>query len=138
MSESKVVELPAVVMFYSPTCAHCHVMEPYFRKYAEEYERKLLFIRLNIMTSQFTTQRYGVMGTPTFKFFCLGRPIQELVGEIYPPLLKKTIEDVLKEGNQCVQEDRMTKKSWFNAKIGIALMIIIVIIIAIALLILVK
>ena len=117
MSESKVVELhekdweehveksklPVVVMFYSPTCAHCQVMEPYFRKYAEEYERKLLFIRLNIMTSQFTTQRYGVMGTPTFKFFCLGRPIQELVGEIYPPLLKKTIEDVLKEGNQCVQ-----------------------------------
>ena len=117
MSESKVVELhekdweehveksklPVVVMFYSPTSAHFHVIEPYFRKYAEEYLRKHLFIRLNIMTSQFTTQRYGVMGTPTFKFFCLGRPIQELVGEIYPPLLKKTIEDVLKEGNQCVQ-----------------------------------
>ena len=117
MTENKVIELiekdwekkvekssiPVLVMFYSPTCAHCHVMEPYFRKYAVEYAGKLLFIRLNIMTSQFTTQRYGIMGTPTFKFFCLGRPIQELVGEIYPPLLKKTIEDVIKNGNQCVQ-----------------------------------
>ena len=117
MTENKVIELiekdwekqveksktPVLVMFYSPTCAHCHVMEPYFRKYAEEYDGKIIFVSLNIMTSQFTTQRYGVMGTPTFKFFCQGKPIQDLVGEVYPPLLKKTIEDVLKDGDRCVQ-----------------------------------
>ena len=88
MTENKVIELiekdwekqvekskiPVLVMFHSPTCAHCHVMEPYFRKYAEEYDGKMIFIRLNIMTSQFTAQRYGVMGTPTFKFFCQGKP----------------------------------------------------------------
>jgi thioredoxin-like negative regulator of GroEL len=81
-------KIPVLVMFHSPTCAHCHVMEPYFRKYADEHTGKMKFIRLNIMTNQFITQRYGVMGTPTFKFFCQGRPIQELVGEVYPPLLK--------------------------------------------------
>ena len=96
-------KIPVLVMFHSPTCAHCHVMEPYFTQYAEEYAGKMLFIRLNIISSQFITQRYGVMGTPTFKFFCKGRPFQELVGEVYPPLLKKTIEDVLKDGNRCVQ-----------------------------------
>jgi thiol-disulfide isomerase/thioredoxin len=25
---------PVAVMFYSPTCAFCHQMEPYFRNYA--------------------------------------------------------------------------------------------------------
>ncbi len=47
--------------------------------------------------------RYGVMATPTFKFFCQGSPVQELVGEIYPPLLKKTIEDVLQDGVRCIK-----------------------------------
>jgi hypothetical protein len=42
------------------------------------------------------------MGTPTFKFFCKGKPIQELVGAIYPTLIKKTVEDSLKQGLQCV------------------------------------
>ena len=118
MTKNKVIELmekdwekqveksktPVLVMFHSPTCAHCHVMEPYFREFAEEYSTKMRFVRFNITTSQFITQRYGVMGTPTFKFFCQGRPIQDLVGEVYPPLLKKTIEDVLKDGNRCIQK----------------------------------
>ena len=29
-------KIPVLVMFHSPTCAHCHVMEPYFRQYAKE------------------------------------------------------------------------------------------------------
>ena len=51
-------------MFYSPSCVFCHQMEPYFRSYAGEYRDSVIFVRLNILTSQWTAERYGVKSTP--------------------------------------------------------------------------
>jgi thiol-disulfide isomerase/thioredoxin len=33
---------PVAVMFYSPSCAFCHQMEPYFRNYAQEYKEDVV------------------------------------------------------------------------------------------------
>jgi thioredoxin-like negative regulator of GroEL len=96
-------EKPVAVMFHSPTCAFCHQMEPYFRNYAREYKGSVVFVRLNIMTSPWTAERYGVRSTPTFKFFCDGRPVQEMVGAVYPALLKKMIDEVLVHGRECAK-----------------------------------
>lgn len=92
---------PVAVMFYSPTCAFCHQMEPYFTNYAEEFKNSVLFAKINILTNLWTAERYGVKSTPTFKFFCSGKPVQEMVGSIYPALLKKMIEEVLVHGKEC-------------------------------------
>ena len=94
---------PVAVMFYSPTCAFCHQMEPYFRNYAREYKDTVQFARLDIMTSLWTAERYGIRSTPTFKFFCQGKPVQELVGAVYPALLKKMVDDVLLHGRECAK-----------------------------------
>ena len=94
---------PVAVMFYSPSCAFCHQMEPYFRNYAAEYRDSVDFIRLNIMTSPWTAERYGVRSTPTFKFFCDGKPVQEMVGAVYPALLKKMVDEVLVHGKECAK-----------------------------------
>ena len=94
---------PVAVMFYSPTCAFCHQMEPYFRNYAREYKDTVQFARLDIMTSLWTAERYGVRSTPTFKFFCNGIPVQELVGAVYPALLKKMVDEVLLHGRECAK-----------------------------------
>jgi thioredoxin-like negative regulator of GroEL len=94
---------PVAVMFYSPTCAFCHQMEPYFKNYAVEYRDSVVFVRINIMTNQWTAERYGVRSTPTFKFFCDGKPVQEMVGAIYPALLKKMVNDVLIHGKECAK-----------------------------------
>ena len=97
-------EIPAIVMFSSPTCPYCRQMEPYYAEFAEEFKDKIIFGKLDISESHTTASRYGVMGTPTFKFFCRGRPVQELVGAVYPPLLRKTIEDALKHGPGCMEK----------------------------------
>ena len=91
------------VMFYSPSCAFCHQMEPYFRGYAQEYKEKVVFARLNVMTNLWTAERYGVQSTPTFKFFCDGKPVREMVGAVYPALLKKNIDEVLINGKECAR-----------------------------------
>jgi len=95
--------IPVAVMFYSPVCAFCHQMEPYFREYARNFKGSVLFARLNIMTNSWTPERYGVRSTPTFKFFCDGKPVQELVGAVYPAILKRIIDDVLVHGKECAK-----------------------------------
>ena len=100
---------PAFIMFYSPSCAFCKQMEPYFYEYAEEFKDKVTFARVNIMYSQTIASRYGVMGTPTFKYFCKGHPIQEISGAIYPTLLKKAIEEGLNHGEDCEK-----KTTWID------------------------
>jgi len=93
---------PVLVMFYSPTCPHCRTMEPYFRQYARDYEGVVSFARLDITSSQWTAERYGVRSTPTFKMFCTGKPFQELVGAVYPALLKRMVDEGLESGAECV------------------------------------
>lgn len=94
---------PVAVMFYSPACVFCHQMDPYFRNYARDYKDSIQFARLNIMTSPWTAERYGIRSTPTFKFFCEGKPVQEMVGAVYPALLKKMVDEVLVHGSECAR-----------------------------------
>ena len=96
-------EKPVMVMFFSNSCPHCQAIEPHFEKYAIEFKDKVVFANVNVADNPTIVGRYGIMGTPTFKFFCKGKPIQELVGAIYPTLLKKAIEETLQHGSQCVK-----------------------------------
>lgn len=94
-------EKPSLVMFYSPNCPNCRVMEPYFFEYAKKFKEKTVFLRVNIQNNLIIAAKYGVLGTPTFKFFCKNHPIQENVGQIYPTLIKKMVEDGLHDGEKC-------------------------------------
>ena len=94
---------PVAVMFYSPACVFCHQIEPYFRNYAQEFQEGVVFARLNILTNPWTSERYGVRSTPTFKFFCDGKVVREMVGAVYPALLKKMVDEVLIHGKECAK-----------------------------------
>ncbi len=79
-------------------------MMPHFDKYAVEFKGKIMFARVDVAKNPGTVRRYGIMATPTFKFFCGGRPVQEIVGEVYPALLRKAAEDSLTYGTQCASK----------------------------------
>jgi thioredoxin 1 len=98
---------PTLAMFHSPTCPHCKMMMPYFEEYATEFKGKVKFARINIMENSFTPERYGVMATPTFKFFCGGRPVKEMVGAAYPSILKNMVEDGLSHGSECARNSTL-------------------------------
>ncbi|AKB25989.1 Thioredoxin [Methanosarcina sp. MTP4] len=95
---------PAIVMFYSPGCPFCKVMEPYFADYAKEFRNSAVFVRINVATNPWTAERYGVQGTPTFKIFCHGKPLWEQVGQIYPSILKGAVENMIEYGDDCVRK----------------------------------
>jgi len=63
---------------------------------------RVLFARIDVLVDLRTCERYAVKGTPTFKFFCSGRPVTELVGAVYPAILKRTIDEVLVHGKECI------------------------------------
>lgn len=96
--------VPVGVMFYSPTCSHCRTIRPYFEQYAEEFRGKMVFALLNVAAYPWLGEKFGIRGTPTFKFFCHGKPVQELVGSVYPTVLKKVAENVLKYGTECAEK----------------------------------
>lgn len=103
-SWEKIVEKskkPVMVMFYTLTCPYCKQMEPHFEEYAKEFKEKVKFVRVNAADNPFVAERYSIMGTPTFKFFCNGHSIKELSGAMYPALLKKAVEEGLQHGPEC-------------------------------------
>ena len=103
----KVVERnikPAIVMFFSENCSHCRTMMPYFEKYSLEFNEDILFGKLNVEKNIWIRDRYGIMSTPTFKYFCGGKPVGEIVGAVYPGMLKKMIEEMIEHGKECAEK----------------------------------
>lgn len=94
---------PIIAMFHSQNCPHCQTMMPYFEKYASEFKDKVKFVRINIMENHFSPTRYGVVAIPTFKLFCGGRPVRDLVGAPPPGLLKKMVEYGFSPGAECAR-----------------------------------
>lgn len=92
---------PVAVLFYSPTCPHCRSIMPYFENYAGELEGAISFVRIDISINPWIAERYGIMSTPTFAVFCQGRPVAQIVGAVYPSLIRKMIEEGMKNAKEC-------------------------------------
>jgi len=90
-----------IVEFYTDTCVHCAAMAPVYDELSKELEKYAVFARMNSERHLEVARRYGVMGTPTFKFFCRSRPIGEIVGEINETILRNTIKDFVRHRNEC-------------------------------------
>ena len=103
---------PVFVMFYSPTCPNCHTIKPYFDQYSDEFKDKVLFASMNVFENQKTASLYHILGVPTFYFICNGKPVNSIVGAVYPSLLKKTIEDGFQFGEDCRK-----KTTWLDSGI---------------------
>ena len=96
-------ERPVVVMFFSETCPHCATIMPYFQEMAREFGARVRFARLDIATNPWSIERFAIRSTPTFTFFCSGRALREIVGAVYPAVIKKQIEEFERDGPECAR-----------------------------------
>ena len=105
--ESKVVKsgLPVVVNFWGPQCGFCKWLDPLYEKLSNEYEGKLVFLKLNVddERSHEVLHRISIEGTPTLKFYCEGREVGEHIGYAVEPVLKKKINSMLEEMESCLK-----------------------------------
>lgn len=73
-------DLPAVVDFWSPTCAPCQVMGGLLNELGPEYADRLRIFKLNIEQSPDTAEQYRIRGVPTLVFLRKGREVDRVVG----------------------------------------------------------
>ena len=95
-------KVPVVVEFYTPTCPHCRQLTPIFQRLAGEYNGKMVFAMVDASAQSDIASGYGVMGVPTLKFFCAGRPIYEIVGSRSDGELREEFGKVLSIHQRCV------------------------------------
>jgi len=77
-------EIPVVVEFWHHTCPTCLKIEPQVKELTVKLQGKAKVIRLNVLESRENRRlaiQNGVMGTPTFKIYCRGVDIGEIIGE---------------------------------------------------------
>jgi thioredoxin 1 len=96
-----------VVEFWHPQCPFCKMLEPAYIELSKEYVGKLKFARINVLKTQESQElaaEYGIMSTPTLKFFCGGRPIQDIVGALSRDYLRQGIEFAIKKHRDCAKK----------------------------------
>jgi len=99
-----------IVQFYTNTCPNCAAIAPVYASLSNELHKSAEFTKMNAETNQNLAMKYGVLGVPTFKFFCAGRPVGEIVGSINATILRNTIKDYIKHKTECV--GKSTPISW--------------------------
>jgi thioredoxin 1 len=106
-----------IVEFWHPQCSYCRMLEPVYHELAQEYREKLKFVKFNVMENQANQElalKYGIMGTPTLKFFCQGRPVQDIVGVLRKDDLKKTIEFAINKYRECAEKSTPLNLSYIS------------------------
>jgi thioredoxin 1 len=106
-----------VVEFWNQQCPHCRAIEPVYDELALEYGDKLKFTRLDVFGSHENQQlaaQHGIMGTPTFLFFCGGRPINGVVGALPKEDLAQAIEFTTRKYNDCTKKSSPLKLSYIS------------------------
>ncbi|KYK30932.1 MAG: hypothetical protein AYK23_04295 [Candidatus Proteinoplasmatales archaeon SG8-5] len=91
-----------VVEFYMTTCPGCAALEPIYKEVAESMGEDAIFTKVDVKRNMQLALRFGIMSTPTIKFFCSSRPISEMVGETNKTILANTVKDLIKYRTECV------------------------------------
>ena len=98
------------VMFYTNTCPNCRAITPVYEELYQELHQDAIFTRVNAQQNANLALQFGIMGVPTFKFFCSKNPIGELVGAINRTILSNTIKDLIRHKTECVAKS--TRLNW--------------------------
>lgn len=95
---------PVVVNFWGPRCPWCDRLDPVYEELAGEYGDRVKFAKVNVAENPDLTAHWGVMGTPTLKFFCQGRDVYEVVGFRPKERLEQELERALEEAQECLDQ----------------------------------
>lgn len=100
-------EIPVIVDFWHERCSWCLELNPVLEEVSTEYAGRAKFVKLNVLENRENRQvaiQYGVMSTPTMKFFCEGRIVGEVVGYRPKNQLREEVEKILQEHKECLEK----------------------------------
>src|ERR1700687_103939 len=86
------LEVPVLVEFLALCCGPCRAMSPTVDAVADEYTGKLKVGKLNTDDNPGTAARYQIRGIPTLLLFKGGKVVDQRVGAMGKPDLKKMVD----------------------------------------------
>ena len=106
-----------VVEFWHEQCPYCRMLEPVYVELSKKYVGKLKFAKFNVYESpenEKIAATYGIMGTPTLKFFCQGRPVQDVVGMLSRDFLEQAINFAMQKHGECAEKSTALKLPYIS------------------------
>ena len=73
-------DVPVLLDVWTPTCTHCHKLEPIVMSIAKDYQGELKVAEVNGAEAPRTMASLKVRGTPTVVYFHEGREVERVVG----------------------------------------------------------
>ncbi len=92
---------PILVDFWAPWCGWCRKLAPSFERLASDYEGRIKFVKVNVDEESNLASHYGVQGLPTLKLVCDGEVVDEIIGYLPEPVLRRRIDEGLAKSTIC-------------------------------------
>ena len=90
---------PVLVDFWSSWCTPCRFLVPILEKALKEFEKEIVFAKVNIDDAPLTAETYQIHQIPCVMLFKEGKPVSFFVGVQKEEAIKKWLEDQLKDNS---------------------------------------
>ena len=86
-------KIPVLVDFWAPWCSPCRMAEPILEELSNEYENRVVIVKVNVDENKNSSSKYSVLSIPTTVLFKEGKEVGRQIGfagkVAYENLIKK-------------------------------------------------
>ncbi|NPA44784.1 MAG: thioredoxin [Chlorobi bacterium] len=88
-------EIPVIVDLWAVWCGPCKMIHPILEEISEEYEGKVLVVKLDVDNNRATAMKYGIRNIPTVLFIKNGEVVDKQVGAVPKKKFIAKLEPIL-------------------------------------------